>query len=51
MTYSLQNKPGEKDAVWQTIPGTVTATGPTASIDDPVQSDGVRLYRVKVVER
>ena len=49
-TYALQYKTSLSSGVWITLPGTVTATGTTASITDATASSTQRYYRVMVVQ-
>ncbi len=51
VTYCVQSKTGAQNAVWETIPGTVTATDRTAYLDDPIEASGERIYRVMVVNQ
>jgi hypothetical protein len=48
-TYALQYKNTLSDPTWITLPGTVTATGSTASMTDSNVMSGQRFYRVMVV--
>ena len=48
-TYALQYKTSFSDTSWITLPGTVTATGTTASMTDNTANSSQRFYRVMVV--
>jgi hypothetical protein len=51
ITYWLQSKSGVKDAAWETIPGSVTASGATASAEDPIGPGDQRFYRVMILQK
>ena len=50
VTYCLQSKSTLKDSNWTTIPGNVTASGATASKEDPIGPNTQRVYRVMIVQ-
>jgi uncharacterized repeat protein (TIGR01451 family) len=49
VTYTLQSKAATETAVWTDMPGSVTATGTTASKTDVLLPGQNRLYRVKAM--
>lgn len=48
-TYQVQFKDAIADATWTNLPGTVMASGSTASAVDSIPAAGQRFYRVMVV--
>jgi uncharacterized repeat protein (TIGR01451 family) len=50
-TYCLQCKGNSQNSSWINLPGNVTASGTTASKDDAVGSDTIRLYRIMVLHQ
>jgi uncharacterized repeat protein (TIGR01451 family) len=49
--YCLQSKNSLNDPEWTTMPGNITATGPTAFAEDPIDATQHRLYRIMVVKQ
>jgi hypothetical protein len=45
-TYHVQYADSLSSSNWANLGGTITATGTTASANDPVGTDAVRYYRV-----